>query len=45
MKTLYIIIGNGVDIANGLSTSYWNFREHLNHTYPEFLENFDIVIW
>lgn len=28
MKTLYII-GNGFDIAHGLDTSYWNFREYL----------------
>lgn len=40
MKKLYII-GNGFDIAHGLDTSYWNFREYLDNTYPEFLESFE----
>lgn len=40
MKTLYII-GNGFDIAHGLDTSYWNFREYLDDIYPEFLEAFE----
>lgn len=40
MKTLYII-GNGFDIAHGLDTSYWNFREYLDDIYPEFLESFE----
>ena len=40
MKKLYII-GNGFDIAHGLDTSYWNFREYLDKTYPEFLESFE----
>lgn len=40
MKTLYII-GNGFDIAHGLDTSYWNFREYLDDIYPEFLQEFE----
>lgn len=40
MKTLYII-GNGFDMAHGLKTSYWNFREFLDKTYPEFLLQFE----
>ena len=40
MKTLYII-GNGFDIAHGLDTSYWNFREYLDDSYPEFLQEFE----
>ena len=40
MKTLYII-GNGFDIAHGLDTSYWNFREYLNDSYPQFLQDFE----
>lgn len=40
MKKLYII-GNGFDIAHGLKTSYWNFREYLENRYPEFLREFE----
>lgn len=40
MKTLYII-GNGFDIAHGLNTSYWNFREFLAENYQEFLQMFE----
>ena len=40
MKTLFII-GNGFDIAHGLDTSYWNFREYLDDSYPEFLQEFE----
>ena len=39
MKILYVI-GNGFDIAHGLDTSYWNFREYLDDIYPEFLQEF-----
>lgn len=40
MKTLYII-RNGFDIAHGLDTSYWSFREYLNDSCPEFLQEFE----
>ena len=40
MKTLYII-GNGFDIAHGLNTSYWNFREFLAENHQEFLQMFE----
>ncbi len=40
MQTLYIV-GNGFDIEHGLNTSYWNFREYLEKTYPEFLQEFE----
>ena len=40
VMTLYII-GNGFDMAHGLNTSYWNFREYLDINYPEFLYEFE----
>lgn len=40
MKILYVI-GNGFDIAHGLDTSYWNFREYLDDIYLEFLQEFE----
>ena len=40
MNRLYII-GNGFDLAHGLKTSYWNFREFLFREYPNFLESFE----
>lgn len=40
MNRLYII-GNGFDLAHGLKTSYWNFRELLFREYPNFLESFE----
>lgn len=40
MKTLYII-GNGFDMAHGLDTGYWKFREYLEEHYPDFLCRFE----
>lgn len=40
IKTLYII-GNGFDLAHGLSTSYWKFREYLEREHQEFLYEFE----
>lgn len=40
MKTLYII-GNGFDIAHGLDTKYWKFREFLEEHHTEFLYQFE----
>lgn len=40
IKTLYII-GNGFDIAHGLDTRYWKFREYLENVDPYFLRNFE----
>ncbi|MCI9265057.1 MAG: hypothetical protein HFF06_10895 [Oscillospiraceae bacterium] len=40
MRTLYII-GNGFDIAHGLPTTYWNFREYLSAHHPDFLHFFE----
>lgn len=40
MRKLYII-GNGFDKAHGLDTNYWNFREHLQKTHPDFLLRFE----
>lgn len=40
MSILYVI-GNGFDIAHGLRTSYWNFREFLEEHDWQFLENFE----
>lgn len=34
-KTLYVI-GNGFDLAHGLKTSYWNFRNYLRKYAEEF---------
>lgn len=36
-----IIIGNGFDLAHGLPTKYWNFREYLEENYQEFLFSFE----
>lgn len=40
MKTLYII-GNGFDIAHGLNTTYWNFRNYLIQNHPNFIQKFE----
>ncbi len=40
MQKLYII-GNGFDIAHGLKTSYWDFRQYLEKNYPDFLQEFE----
>ncbi len=40
MDTLYIL-GNGFDIAHGISTNYWNFREYLEERDWEFLYAFE----
>ncbi|MBQ8536150.1 MAG: hypothetical protein IJ461_01930, partial [Clostridia bacterium] len=37
------VIGNGFDIAHGLQTSYWNFREFLEEHDWQFLENFEKI--
>lgn len=42
MKTLYII-GNGFDLAHGLDTRYWKFREFLENKYHEFLFQFETL--
>lgn len=42
MRRLYII-GNGFDMAHGLQTSYWNFREFLQQKYHDFLYRFEKV--
>lgn len=39
-KTLYVI-GNGFDIAHGLNTCYWKFREFLEEKAPIFLNSFE----
>lgn len=40
IKTLYII-GNGFDIAHGLDTRYWKFREYLEEVDPYYLRVFE----
>ena len=40
MRTLYIV-GNGFDMAHGLDTRYWKFREYLEDKYPDFLYQFE----
>lgn len=35
------IIGNGVDLAHGLKTWYWEFRKFLEYNHPEFLLLFE----
>ena len=42
MGILYVI-GNGFDIAHGLKTSYWNFREFLEERDWLFLERFEKI--
>ena len=42
MKSLYII-GNGFDVAHGLRTEYWKFREYLESTQPHFLNGFETL--
>lgn len=42
IKTLYII-GNGFDIAHGLDTRYWKFREYLEIENPNFLMEFEAL--
>lgn len=42
MKKLYII-GNGFDIAHGLKTSYWDFRNYLEEHYHDFLYTFEYL--
>ena len=39
-KSLYII-GNGFDIAHGIPTTYWRFREYLEKVNLEFLLTFE----
>lgn len=40
IHTLYII-GNGFDVAHGLHTNYWQFREYLEDEDPVFLREFE----
>lgn len=35
------VIGNGFDLAHGLPTRYWDFREYLNNNYCDFLYDFE----
>ncbi|MDP1393752.1 bacteriophage abortive infection AbiH family protein [Lysinibacillus capsici] len=35
------IIGNGFDLAHGMPTKYWNFREFLKIHHPFFLDDFE----
>lgn len=42
ISTLYII-GNGFDVAHGLNTSYWKFREFLENEAPYFLNAFEAL--
>lgn len=44
MKRLFII-GNGFDIAHGLSTRYSDFQNYLEENYLEALENYPTVPW
>lgn len=42
ISRLYII-GNGFDVAHGLNTSYWKFREFLENEAPYFLNAFEAL--
>lgn len=42
MDTLYVI-GNGFDMAHGLNTNYWGFREFLEDKEPYFLSAFEAL--
>lgn len=35
------IVGNGFDLAHGLPTAYWNFREYLEKVDCGFLSAFE----
>lgn len=36
-----LIVGNGFDLAHGLKTTYWDFREYLEENHIEFLIAFE----